>query len=100
VITDRLETLPPIVVLRLRNMTAIDGTGLHALEDLARRLQDSGRALILCGMREQPAQLMHKAEFEEHVGRENLCASVSAALKRAAEIHAAAGGGAQKPRFA
>ena len=88
VVLDRIETLPPIVVLRLRNMTAIDGTGLHALEDLARRLRESGRALILCGMREQPARLMRKAEFEEHVGKENLCASVTSALRRAAELYA------------
>ena len=26
-ITDRIERLPPIVILRLRNMTAIDATG-------------------------------------------------------------------------
>ena len=31
--------LPPIVILRLRNMTAIDATGLHALEELADKLQ-------------------------------------------------------------
>ena len=27
--------LPKVVILRLRNMTAIDGTGLHALEHFA-----------------------------------------------------------------
>jgi len=70
-------------------MTPIDGTGLHPLEDLAQRLQESGRALILCGMREQPAQLMHKAEFQEHVGAKNLCPSVTTALTRAAELDAA-----------
>ena len=44
-------SLPPIVILRLRNMTAIDATGLRALEDLADRLHRSGRELILCGAR-------------------------------------------------
>ena len=34
-----LSRFAPIVVLRLRNMTAIDATGLHALEQLADRLQ-------------------------------------------------------------
>jgi SulP family sulfate permease len=87
-ILERLEDLPAVVILRLRNMTAIDGTGLHALEDLAQRLKESDRALILCGMREQPTQLMRKAEFEEHVGAENLCSSVATALTRAGELHA------------
>ncbi len=34
-ITDQLDALPPIVILRLRNMTAVDATGIAALEELA-----------------------------------------------------------------
>jgi SulP family sulfate permease len=34
-IQDQIPSLPPVVVLRVRNMTAIDATGLHALEELA-----------------------------------------------------------------
>ena len=33
----QIADLPTVVVLRLRNMTAIDGTGLHALERSRRR---------------------------------------------------------------
>ena len=35
-------------------MTAIDGTGLHALEHLADTLHDTGPALLLCGMATRP----------------------------------------------
>src|SRR5271154_4673459 len=35
VVIERIPDLPPIVILRLRNMTALDGTGLQALENLA-----------------------------------------------------------------
>ncbi len=86
VVLEDVASLPPVVVLRLRNMTAIDGTGLHAIEDLASTLAESGRTLILCGMRGQPARLMQRAEFEQVVGTENLCQSVEAAIKRAREI--------------
>src|SRR6267154_1602735 len=82
-----LDKLPPIVILRLRNMTAIDATGLGAIRDLADTLQDSGRSLLLCGAREQPSQLMKQAEFERHVGAENICGSISEALQRAAEVY-------------
>ena len=69
----RAEELPPIVILRLRNMTAIDATGLQALEDLAEQFRAAKRTLILCGAQPQPAKLMHQAEFEQHVGKENIC---------------------------
>jgi len=82
-ISSRLPELPPIVILRLRNMTAIDATGLQALENLADAVHGSGRGLILCGAREQPSRLMRNAEFEQHVGVENICASIADALERA-----------------
>ena len=83
----KLSELPSIVVLRLRNMTAIDATGLQALEELADAVHASGRGLILCGAREQPARLMDQAEFEEHVGAGNICPSIAAALERAKVLH-------------
>jgi sulfate permease, SulP family len=86
-ILDHLATLPPIVILRLRNMTAIDATGLGAIRDLADRIHESGRTLLLCGAREQPSGLMRQAEFERHVGAENICPSISDALARAAEVY-------------
>jgi SulP family sulfate permease len=96
-ITDKLDRLPPIVVLRLRNMTALDGSGLGALEELADTLHATGRTLILCGAREQPAKLMDQAEFDEHVGRANLCADLDAALVRAAEVRNLARGPVATP---
>jgi SulP family sulfate permease len=84
----QVSELPPIIVLRLRNMTAIDATGLQALEKLADVVHSSGRGLILCGAREQPAQLMKQAEFEQHVGAENISRSVAEALERAKALYA------------
>jgi sulfate permease, SulP family len=88
-IVDRIPSLPPVVVVRLRNMTAIDATGLQALEKLGEALHASGRTLVLCGAREQPATLMQQAAFHQHVGERNICPNIEAALQRAAEIHRA-----------
>jgi SulP family sulfate permease len=82
-IRQQLSSLPPIIILRLRNMTAIDSTGLQALQRLADEVHRSGRSLVLCGAREQPARLMRQAEFEQHVGAENICRHVTDALQRA-----------------
>jgi SulP family sulfate permease len=83
VVTANLSRLTPVVILRLRNMTALDATGLFALEEVARTLKASGRELILCGAREQPLTLIQQTEFEEIVGPENICSNVQEALMRA-----------------
>ncbi len=84
-----IAQLPPVVLLRLRNMTAIDATGLHALERLADSLQASGRHLVLCGMRDQPAELMNRADFHRHIGDANIQRNLARGLARAREILAA-----------
>lgn len=86
VIEEEMDTLPSVVMLRLRNMTALDATGIHALENLADRLHKSGRHLILCGIRDQPAKLMEKADFHRHLGDENIVASLADGLQRAREL--------------
>ncbi len=87
VVTENIHKIPPVVILRLRNMTALDATGLFALEEVARTLKASGRELILCGAREQPLRLIQETEFEELVGKENICDNVQAALQRAEEVY-------------
>ena len=85
--TKSLDDLPEIVVLRLRNMNAVDSTGLRAFEELADRLHESGRTLVLCGARAQPAHLMERADFHSHVGDENICRNIGEALARAEQLH-------------
>ena len=46
-VTEKMHELPPIVIIRLRNMTAIDATGLFALEEIAKQLHATKRTLIL-----------------------------------------------------
>jgi sulfate permease, SulP family len=87
VVTENIHKLPPVVILRLRNMTALDATGLFALEEVAMHLHATKRTLILCGAREQPARLIHQAEFEDVVGAENICDNVQEALRRAEEVY-------------
>jgi SulP family sulfate permease len=94
VIESELDALPPVVMLRLRNMTAIDATGLHALEALADRLKATGRHLILCGPRRQPGNLMERVEFHRHLGEGNIQPTLAAGLARARELLAAGEAGA------
>lgn len=96
--TADLAALKPIVILRLRYMTTIDATGLHALERLSDRLHASGRALILCGAREQPAAYLEQTEFVDHVGPKNIVPNIEAALTRADEIRRETAAGTARTR--
>jgi len=84
--TKDLTQFGDIVILRLRNMTALDATGIHALEQFADRLHKAGKTLLLCGARDQPSQLISRSDFVKHVGPENVLPHVQAALARASEI--------------
>ncbi|MGE0407161.1 MAG: SulP family inorganic anion transporter [Candidatus Korobacteraceae bacterium] len=84
--TTNLNAFAPVVILRLRNMTALDATGLHEMEKLGHRLRQSGKYLLICGAREQPAHLLERAEFVKHIGKENILPHVQAALERARQL--------------
>jgi SulP family sulfate permease len=85
-VTENMHKLPPVVILRLRNMTALDATGLFAIEEVARSLHATGRTLILCGARQQPAELLHEAEVEDLIGKDNICENVQEAVRRAQDV--------------
>lgn len=85
--TQNLNSFAPVVILRLRNMTALDATGIHAFDQFAERLHKSGRTLLLCGARDQPAKLLMRSELLQQIGPENILPHVQAALARAQEIN-------------
>ena len=84
--TPELDKFAPVVILRLRHMTAIDATGLHAIEMFCKRIKQAGKVLLLCGARDQPAHFIEQSDIVEHIGRENILPHVQAALDRAREI--------------
>jgi SulP family sulfate permease len=88
-VLDGLADTRTVVIFRLRNMTAIDATGLRALEDAAAHLRASGRAAVFCGAREQPRAVMQRAGFAGVVGPDNVCPNIDAALARAIELQKA-----------
>jgi SulP family sulfate permease len=90
--TQDLTSFPPVLALRLRNMSALDATGLHAIAVLAKRLRDSGRTLLICGARDQPQALIAESDLPDQIGRENILPNVDAALARAKEVYADFGG--------
>jgi SulP family sulfate permease len=87
--TTNLEAFQQVVILRLRNMTAIDATGIYAIANFAKRLHESGRTMLLCGAMQQPSKLLQGTRFVDEVGSENIMPNIQAALDRAKWVHEA-----------
>lgn len=85
-IAEGITDLPPVIIVRLRNMNAIDTTGVQALEELTKKVHASGRQIIFCGMRDQPLKFMTTAGFPRVVGEKNLCSNAREALARANDL--------------
>jgi SulP family sulfate permease len=91
---DKLETAfkrvgakqPKVIVLRMRQVLAIDATGLNALEDLYKRIRSKHQHLVLSAPHSQPLFTMEKAGLLEVIGRENICATFDDALARARQL--------------
>lgn len=90
---DKLETTlrragqePDVLILRLRDVLALDATGIEALEDLHEKLTTKKKHLILCGPHTQPLFALERAGFIDRVGRENLCGDMDFAIQRAREL--------------
>jgi sulfate permease, SulP family len=90
--TKNLDEFGSVVILRLRNMTALDATGIHALEQLSDRLRKADKTLLLCGARNQPSRLLSNSDFLKQVGPLNVLPHVQGALSRANQIQAEFGG--------
>jgi SulP family sulfate permease len=84
--TSDLTQFHDVVILRLRNMTALDATGIHAIEQFSKRLSKAGKTLLLCGARDQPSRLISHSDFLQHIGPENVLPNVQEALIRAIEL--------------
>lgn len=87
---EELEQLPRVLILRLHLVTAMDATGMNALESVVERMCRHGGVVLLSGIHQQPLQMLRKAGFIEVIGRENFCPNFDAALARARELQAGA----------
>ncbi len=87
-VTARIPELPPVVILRLRNMTAIDATGIQALETAVDAIRNSGRAVLFCGARLQPREMITQSGLAAHLGPENMLNNFTEALERAKAVRA------------
>ena len=74
-------------ILRMRNVPAIDATGIYAIERMAKKCKHEGTTLILCEIKQQPLRAIVRArKLELFGGRQNLAKSLDIALDRARQV--------------
>ena len=72
-----------ILIIRMRNVPAIDSTGVEELKNIVKRCEKRGIKVIFSHVNEQPMRAMTKAGFTERVGMDNFCDHIDTALLRA-----------------
>lgn len=77
---------PEVVILDMQSLIQLDTTGLEGLESLLGKLKKRGCTLLVCGLNSQPGSLLYRSGFIDHLGDENVCTDISAAIQRAENL--------------
>jgi SulP family sulfate permease len=77
---------PKVLIVRMRNVPAIDSTAIHALKDLIRRTRRDGTLILLSDVHSQPLIALGRSELLDEIGEDHLFGNVDEALA-AARVH-------------
>lgn len=75
-----------VLIIRMRNVPAIDSAGVEALSQIVKRCERENVKVVFSHVNEQPMHAMQKAGLAAKVGDDNFCSHIDTALIRAAEL--------------
>lgn len=78
-----LQRAPKVLVIRMRNVPAIDSTGLNALRDVVVRFRRAGTRVILSDVHAQPMGAIQRSALGDELPEEDLVGNVDDALNAA-----------------
>ncbi|NLT09075.1 MAG: STAS domain-containing protein [Ruminococcus sp.] len=78
-----------ILVIRMRNVPAVDATGVESLTRIVKRCERHNVKVVFSHVNEQPMHAMEKAGLVDRVGKDNFCSHIDTALVRADELEKA-----------
>ena len=81
-----IEKQPKVRIIRMRNVPAVDATGLQALREFYNDAKKHNTHLILSGVHTQPLYAMTQSGIIKLYGEENIFGNIDDALDRAREI--------------
>jgi SulP family sulfate permease len=74
---------PRVLIIRMRNVPAIDSTGMHALRDLYHRFKGQGTLMLLSDVHAQPLLALGRSYLLDEIGEANIFGNLDDALNRA-----------------
>jgi SulP family sulfate permease len=74
---------PKVLIIRMRNVPAIDSTAIHALRDLIRRTRRDGTVVLLSDVHSQPLLALSRSELLAEIGEDHLLGNIDEALAAA-----------------
>ncbi len=74
---------PRALVIRMRNVPAIDATGIHALKEMLAQARRDGTRVILSEVQEQPLEALTRSGLLESIGHDNMAPTIDRALELA-----------------
>jgi SulP family sulfate permease len=83
---DTLATVarkPKVLIIRMRNVPAIDSTGMHTLEDLVHRTRGDGTLVLISDIHTQPLVALGRSSAIDEIGEDNVFGNLDDALNRA-----------------
>ncbi|TAK59295.1 MAG: sulfate permease [Bacteroidetes bacterium] len=81
-----VEEPPRVRIIRMRNVPAVDATGLQTLKKFHHDSQKQGTTIILSGVHTQPLYAMTQAGLFDLFGEQNIYGNIDDALDRARDI--------------
>ena len=74
---------PKVLIVRMRNVPAIDSTAMHALRDLVRRTRKDGTLVLLSDVHAQPLLALRRSELLDEIGEQSIYDNIDDALAAA-----------------
>jgi SulP family sulfate permease len=78
--------VPRAVIFRMRNVPAMDASGLHAFEVAINKLHRNKAKVYLTAVQPQPMKAMYESGFVDRLGINKFCADTDHALERVREL--------------
>ena len=76
---------PKVLIIRMRNVPAVDSTGLHALRQVVARSRKDGTLVLLSDVHAQPLVAIGRSGLLDELGEDNIFGHLDDALNRARE---------------